>query len=261
MNERERLETVDDYLGRLDRELRDLPIPARRELVEDVQRHIEDAWASSQRRDRVGLLTILERVGEPADVAREGRERLGLPTTLAAQVAGPSPDRTDPPFGGSRAAVVLTAIFWPLGLLLVWLSSAWRARDKWIATSIAAFGFLLLLGSIAWVGSERTLVVNLYENNGDTAMDLAMGGPPRGVRVVLSNGPNYQQPASFVEWALAAPSLLCSALGASFLAATYLAMRRLPSPNKGAMFVPVVAVALVVAVVAFLLLTNPLRGY
>lgn len=135
MNERERLGIVDDYLNGLDRELRDLPRGARLELVQDVRGHIEEAWSSSETRDRATLLNIIERLGEPEVVAREGRERLGLP----------EPSRSGGPDLLAGAAVVLTAILWPIGIVLAWLSPQFRTRDKAIATLIPVIGFALAM--------------------------------------------------------------------------------------------------------------------
>lgn len=47
MNEDERRDLIEGYLSRLARELDDIPPSARRELIEDVRNHIEEAWAAS----------------------------------------------------------------------------------------------------------------------------------------------------------------------------------------------------------------------
>ncbi len=76
MNEREKAELVEDYLGRLSRGLQDVHTSSRQELMEDVRRHIDEAWAESPDHSRVALLNILDRLGEPEDLIREERERL-----------------------------------------------------------------------------------------------------------------------------------------------------------------------------------------
>lgn len=125
MTERERLEIVDDYLGRLDVQLHDLPQGIRIDLIEDVRRHIEEAWGDSPDKSRVVLLNILDRLGEPEELAREGRERLGLegeppPTPTSARVLpssfGPSTGGAD----GARRRRRLGAVrLTPLAILLL----------------------------------------------------------------------------------------------------------------------------------------------
>ncbi len=132
MNERDRQRLVDGYLRRLARELDDAPREARQELLEDVRSHIEEAWAASGQ-TQADLQAILQRLGEPAALAAEEREKLGLPAPAR------SPDLL------AVAAIIFTVLFWPLGLLLAWLSARWRTRDKVIATLIPPLGLALVL--------------------------------------------------------------------------------------------------------------------
>ncbi len=74
MNEDERRELVEDYLARLGRELDGAPLRRRRELVDSIREHIEEAWDASPERNRASLVGILERLGEPEEVAREALE-------------------------------------------------------------------------------------------------------------------------------------------------------------------------------------------
>lgn len=65
MNELERQRIINDYLSRLDKALAGKPASERRELIEDVRGHIEEAWESSEDRSLTTLLNILERLGPP----------------------------------------------------------------------------------------------------------------------------------------------------------------------------------------------------
>ncbi|MGZ8605047.1 MAG: hypothetical protein ACXWX9_09895, partial [Actinomycetota bacterium] len=77
-----------------------------------------------------------ERVGEPDDIAREARQRLGL-----------RPQRiswTDP----TAIALLLVGGFfwgvgWVVGLVFLWLSDVWSTRDKLVATLVVPFGLAL----------------------------------------------------------------------------------------------------------------------
>ncbi len=117
MNEREKAELVEAYLGRLSRALRGAPAGQRRELLEDVRGHIEEAWAESPDRGRASLLHILDRLGEPEDLAREQYEH---PTT------GPRPEwgqRRDS--GAPARRAVARPVVAMLLLVLVGLPAIW----------------------------------------------------------------------------------------------------------------------------------------
>src|SRR6266540_4083753 len=68
---------VADYLSRLDDELRDLPQSRRAELVGEIWEHIEEALAEAESGD-AATRTVLDRLGDPADIAAEARDRLDV---------------------------------------------------------------------------------------------------------------------------------------------------------------------------------------
>jgi uncharacterized membrane protein len=139
---------VDEYLRDLSGELTDVSPAIRRELLEDVKAHIEEAWANTPEKTSIALRNILEQLGDPANLAREERERLGLPNNQSQQ--------TD---FLAIAGVVFTVLFWPVGLLLAWLSPSWRTRDKIIATVIPIAGLLLLI-------AVQVVAVMAFQTNG-----------------------------------------------------------------------------------------------
>ncbi|MHB1134974.1 MAG: HAAS signaling domain-containing protein [Chloroflexota bacterium] len=155
MNEREQRNLIEDYLRRLDAALGDVPNPARRELIEDVRGHIAEAWDNAPERNRATLLNILERLGAPEEMAREERERLGI-----------KPVDEGRHEMLSWAAIVFTVLFWPVGVILAWLSSRWTMGDKAIATALPLLGLVLMLSlSVATFttvtrGEARQVVVN-----------------------------------------------------------------------------------------------------
>jgi uncharacterized membrane protein len=126
---------IERYLREVDEALGDLPPTQRREILDDLQSHIHDALAAVPEPDEATLRSILDRLGTPDELAREARERLGIVGSP------PEPDTRRRPGIVETIAVVTTAIVWPLGLLLVWLSGSWRTRDKVIATASPVFGF------------------------------------------------------------------------------------------------------------------------
>jgi len=237
VNDRERDTVINDYLRRLSRALGDAPGEARRELLEDVRGHIDEAWASAPTRDRATLLNILARLGEPEALAREERERLGLVT---------------PPEGGPGllevAAIVLTVLFWPIGLLLAWLSPHWRALDKTLATAVAVLGLLLIVGTsfvaLAAVSGQAPVMVQ-------PVATAPVGAPP--------SAPAPVTPQENVAQAVAARGLaLYGLFGAPLTAAAYLALRLRPRPHRAALLLPVAVLAgVLVAILVLFLLPAP----
>jgi hypothetical protein len=81
---------------------------------------------------------VLERVGDPADIAAEARERFGIKPAKRSW--------TDP------AAIILlliggfTIIGWFVGVVLLWISDTWNTRDKIIGTLVVPGGLAGALG-------------------------------------------------------------------------------------------------------------------
>ena len=128
---------VDDYLKQLDSELAGLPRLRRREIVEEISGHISEARATSPSQDEAEVRTLLDRLGDPAEIAGEARERFGVQpgksraleiATLILLLVG---------------GVVLPVIGWLIGVVLLWVSDAWNRRDKLIGTLVVPGGLLL----------------------------------------------------------------------------------------------------------------------
>jgi hypothetical protein len=118
---------VDDYLKQLDSELAGLPPLRRREIVEEISGHISEARAAAPSQDEAEVRTLLDRLGDPAEIAGEARERFGV-----------QPRK-------SRALEIATLI-----LLLV---GAWNRRDKLIGTLVVPGGLLLPLALLTMATS------------------------------------------------------------------------------------------------------------
>jgi hypothetical protein len=125
---------IDRYLKDLETELRGLPTNRRRELLAEVGEHITQARAALDADSEAAIRTVLERLGDPADIAAEARERFGVP---------PPDPRVPTPRLEIIAIVLLVVPFlgWVVGVILVWLSRIWTTRDKLIGT----------LGGMSWV--------------------------------------------------------------------------------------------------------------
>jgi hypothetical protein len=143
---------IDDYQRRLRSELRALPRARRRELEEEIGEHIAEARAGLDVESEAEVRTMLERLGDPADIAAEARQRWGARPAktgwqeVAALVLLP--------IGG----VVLPVVGWFVGVVLLWTSQAWSMRDKVIGTLVVPGGLLLPLTLLLYSGSTQTCV-------------------------------------------------------------------------------------------------------
>jgi len=125
---------VDRYLDDLRAALRELPKRQRDELVAEIQAHLDGTLPPGA--SDAEVLTALDRLGDPGQIAQAERERLGL--------LAPSPGWLEwlaiPLLlvGG----VVLPVLGWIVGVVFLWLSRCWSGRDKLNATFLLPGGLL-----------------------------------------------------------------------------------------------------------------------
>ena len=128
---------VDEYLDRLEFELADLPRARRRELVDEIAEHIAEARAGGAESE-AEVRTLLDRLGDPAEIAAEARGREAGPTAPPAKSGG-----TLEVFalilllvGG----IIVPLLGWVAGVVLLWMSGVWTVRDKLIGTFLIPEG-------------------------------------------------------------------------------------------------------------------------
>jgi len=122
---------IEGYLARLSAAAAGLPKNARQELIDDMRSHIAEARAREPEETDATVLNILDRLGEPDTVVADARERLGI---RLAQPYRPGVLEV--------AAVILVPFFWPIGVILLWMSPAWKVRDKLIGTFLPPGGYM-----------------------------------------------------------------------------------------------------------------------
>jgi hypothetical protein len=147
------------YLQDLESQLGDLPANRRQELLDEVHAHIAAARADLDLETEADVRTMLERLGDPADIAAEARERSGVQAR---------PARPTTPWLEIATVVLLVIPFlgWILGAVLVWLSRLWTTRDKLIGT----------IGGLSWVVAGLGTVMT--SAGGSRAVGSAPLGPP-----------------------------------------------------------------------------------
>jgi uncharacterized membrane protein len=119
------------YLKDLDTELRGLPDSQRREILEEVREHISEARAAHFSETATDIRTVLERLGDPAEIAGEARNRFGVvnkPGTPVLEIA-------------TLVLMVIPFAGWVLSAVLLWLSNMWTRGDKVVGT-IGALAFI-----------------------------------------------------------------------------------------------------------------------
>jgi hypothetical protein len=146
MSDTDRL--VSGYLKRLGKALADLPQAQRREIVQEVSEHIDDARADLGNPTEAEVRNILERVGDPTQIAAEARERFGVQPKKsgAMEVAA----LILLPIGG----IIVPILGWLVGVILLWMSDLWNTREKLVGTLVLPGGlaFPLYLAVFATSG-------------------------------------------------------------------------------------------------------------
>lgn len=193
---------IDGYLARIAAAAADFPAGARNELLDDMRSHIAEARSREPEETDASILNILDRLGEPSAVVADARERLGL--------------RTEPVVRSGLqeiAALVLLLVFWPVGLILLWLSPLWKTRDK-ILGSVFTFGgypSVFVMGALL---AHAT-------NGGGIGSSCGAGVGPDGITQTVCSGPSLLEIVGFV--AHIGLTLLIFLL--PVLTVTYLALR------------------------------------
>ncbi|HEY4914814.1 MAG TPA: hypothetical protein VIJ91_12950 [Candidatus Dormibacteraeota bacterium] len=127
---------VHEYLDRLDSLLAGVPQRRREEILDEISKHIAEQRSQIPDESDADLRNLLERIGDPAEVADAARDD-GETVTM------PKPARRIGPI--EVLALVLTPLIWPAGVILLWLSPAWNVRDKLIGMLVPPGGYLFIV--------------------------------------------------------------------------------------------------------------------
>lgn len=151
--------TVDAYLARLDALLHDLPRERRGEIVADIREHIDAAiGAEDAPVGEAAVRNVLERLGDPSEIADDARQRFGVPKRRPLTWQ----DWSVPvllPFG-----TFFFFVGWFVGVAFLWRSRAFRRWEKVVATAFWPLGLALpfyagaFFGAIGTTGSATTCV-------------------------------------------------------------------------------------------------------
>lgn len=129
---------VRTYLRDIERATRDLPRSRRRELLAEMEAHIAEARAELPTGSEAEIRTMLERLGDPREIAAAERGRR-------------DPDADRAVLEGMALAlllvggVVVPVLGWLVGVVLLWISSRWTVGDKLLGTLVLPGGLLPLV--------------------------------------------------------------------------------------------------------------------
>jgi hypothetical protein len=161
---------VDEYVKSLERELADIPRGKRREIIQEIREHIHEARAIGDGGTEADLRNLLDRLGDPAEIAAEARDRFGIHpkrpgamevvTVILLLVGG----------------VLVPVVGWIIGVVLLWLSETWTTRDKLIGTLVVPGG---LTGAFffALYGGTTHACGELFNGAGHLISTTCTAGP------------------------------------------------------------------------------------
>ena len=130
---------IDDYLRRLEQAAAHMQRARRTELVAEIRGHIETALREEHAAGEAAVRNVLDRLGPPEEIVE------------AAEPHSPPDDRR----AGvleivALLALIVPAIGWLVGTVLVFASRAWSRRDKFIGAILLFLPIAVLsLGFVA----------------------------------------------------------------------------------------------------------------
>jgi len=156
---------VKEYLARLRAAGRALPRAERRELESQIEEHLRDALPAGA--DEAETRSALDRLGSPEAVIAEHLDRVGARAGGAGAADWSAVILLL--FGG-----LLAMVGWFVGVVLLWRSHVWSAREKVIGT-------LLVPGGLA----TTVLLALILADNG---RDCVTSGSPHHATVTRCTG-------------------------------------------------------------------------
>lgn len=160
-------ELVRQYMSRLEREAAALPADRRGDLVAGISEHLAEARAIADGDDPTAVREALSRLGTPTELVSAELEEIGArPVPMIVPAV--------PGTGRELAAVLLLTVGgivvplvgWLIGVFLLWMSSWWTTREKWLGTLVWPGGWFALLMAISLPSASCTASQELTSSDG-----------------------------------------------------------------------------------------------
>lgn len=178
---------VAEYLTRLERALRDLPPASRRELQEEIEEHVAAGRAELADQSEAEIRTLLDRIGEPEEIAAAARERIEHPAQGS---------RAKVPRAGLRELAALPLLLigglflpllgWLVGVALLWASSVWTRGAKLLGTLIVPGGLAPAAYLVFGSGTTDGCIADRTSSGYVVASSCTGSGAPDVVWVALT---------------------------------------------------------------------------
>lgn len=143
---------IEEYLSEIANKLPGNIGTSERDFLREIRTHLEEEIAKLEDPSAAGVLNVLERFGAPEVIAGDfsgGDDLEG------------HRQQSQPPVW---LVVGLTVLVWPVGIVLAWVSTAWRTRDKVIATAIPLLALsVFLVGSVATYTGFTVVTSEIHE--------------------------------------------------------------------------------------------------
>lgn len=170
---------IEDYLERLRQVTVDLPRQIRDDLLLDISEHLQ-AGMEGRPRTVVEVRNLLDELGAPEQIAGAARDQ-------QTEATGPAVPSQGVPAVASLAlalaAVSLTWIVWPVGVICLWLSDTWTTRQKWLGTLVVPGGVWIAYWTFLLTAQRLTMVCSGGVVNGHVAQQAC--SPPSWVSSVV----------------------------------------------------------------------------
>jgi hypothetical protein len=170
---------IDGYMKELQAELRGFPAARRREILEEVREHISQARSELDSENEAAIRTVLDRLGEPSDIAAEARQRLGVRPARAGALEVLTLIGLVVPFFG-----------WVVGVPLLWASRVWAMRDKIIGTILVPGVWTFVILYVTPV-SHTSVRVKARGRPGETPVFIGPDGSE------IATAPDWVGPLTF----------------------------------------------------------------
>ena len=160
-------QVIDDYMKELQGELRGFPATRRREILDEVREHITQARAELDSETEAAIRTVLDRLGDPSEIAASARERFGVRPARA---------------GALEIWTVITLMIpffgWLIGAVLVWMSRVWKTWEKALTTILVPGVWVFFFWGTLAVSSSSTVGTHTCRIKGGKTLCNPPSRPP-----------------------------------------------------------------------------------